>query len=719
MTETENDVDDKIFEYFFVASRVENPDGKGFSVEVLDCFPKKGEELVKEHPKVDVFCFPEGSKEVVKRSRRFTFTLTDASGGWLYGFCIRAERRKSKIPDCLCILSKYPWFDMFYEVLCYDQLQYSSGMQPTVARTLYDLPFPSPGSRFSICTTNHRFYVTRPSDLYPLIDANIQDLYATFGVQTSLDLLLSILEEQRVLITGDDLDLVTGCIHALTALLYPFEWSYPFVPVLPPSMLDAICSPTPFIMGIHSEVLKQASQLPTENIILADTRNGAITGLVEKSRLAFPSPKIKERLKEIMEKKGRSKVDRTQDAIGVMSDFFAGIFGRLREFPVTVKSKKGEDINDFDDDLFLSSFSADRKTYPFVQAMIKTLMYQTLKQETDNWSAGKPDAFAEKCAQKYPDLWEPYTTGKDFQPAKKEAQGFLARFGRAKDKVKKEIDKKIRKGGASTPVSTQVASPVSQDSRTSSPDKHQSSGSPFPTTSWLNDAETPKVLIDSHYADFTALHVSLDPFVVHGGNVYEPQRTQATRHNDPFESIGAITAAPPMSPRSVIKDVVVCKVNGRVGCSYYRNEIAKVERGSGAYNAGIVPGCKMLAIDGVIMEGKESHEVKAMLDSAPQRFLLTVMMPGTKPGANNAPSESGKAVEQVPDAPRNRKPEEDGGMEGGGERSNEKGSDKAAMDLDAIFSAPATGDPVATPQEPQQQQPPAQPSASVDDEFPF
>lgn len=59
---------------------------------------------------------------------------------------------------------------------------------------------------------------------------------------------------------------LSRCGHAVLALLYPFTWQHTFVPVLPASMLDVSCSPTPFLIGVLAPCLPQLLELPIEEV---------------------------------------------------------------------------------------------------------------------------------------------------------------------------------------------------------------------------------------------------------------------------------------------------------------------------------------------------------------------------------------------------------------------------------------------------------------------
>ena len=59
---------------------------------------------------------------------------------------------------------------------------------------------------------------------------------------------------------------LSNSIHAISALLYPFEWQHAYIPVLPRNMLDVVCAPTPYIIGLLSTSLPDVQDLPMEEV---------------------------------------------------------------------------------------------------------------------------------------------------------------------------------------------------------------------------------------------------------------------------------------------------------------------------------------------------------------------------------------------------------------------------------------------------------------------
>lgn len=63
------------------------------------------------------------------------------------------------------------------------------------------------------------------------------------------------------------LSVLSQCIHAVAALLYPFTWAHTYIPVVPECLLDTVCCPTPFMVGIQMRHLERVLEQPMEEVI--------------------------------------------------------------------------------------------------------------------------------------------------------------------------------------------------------------------------------------------------------------------------------------------------------------------------------------------------------------------------------------------------------------------------------------------------------------------
>jgi hypothetical protein len=55
-----------------------------------------------------------------------------------------------------------------------------------------------------------------------------------------------------------------------TALLYPFDWSLPCIPVLPNAMLEFVEAPLSYLLGIPTSSLKLIDPNALEDVVVVD-----------------------------------------------------------------------------------------------------------------------------------------------------------------------------------------------------------------------------------------------------------------------------------------------------------------------------------------------------------------------------------------------------------------------------------------------------------------
>lgn len=57
-----------------------------------------------------------------------------------------------------------------------------------------------------------------------------------------------------MLLVSTQMDTLTLCAEAFVSLLYPFKWMHPLVPLLPTQLIEYLEAPTPYLMGVTSQV---------------------------------------------------------------------------------------------------------------------------------------------------------------------------------------------------------------------------------------------------------------------------------------------------------------------------------------------------------------------------------------------------------------------------------------------------------------------------------
>lgn len=73
-----------------------------------------------------------------------------------------------------------------------------------------------------------------------------------------------ILLEKKLLFISSDIERLTTLVQSLLYLIFPFTWSFVYIPLLPDSLLDYLGSPVPFMMGMQRESLLKIEDFPLD-----------------------------------------------------------------------------------------------------------------------------------------------------------------------------------------------------------------------------------------------------------------------------------------------------------------------------------------------------------------------------------------------------------------------------------------------------------------------
>ncbi|KAK5874009.1 hypothetical protein PBY51_018998 [Eleginops maclovinus] len=277
----------ELFEYFVVVSLKKKPSKNSYSPEVTYQFPKlerptkqmrEAEQRLKAIPQ---FCFPDAkdwSPVTEYSSETFSFMLTGEDGSRRFGYCRRLlpTGKGPRLPEVYCVISRLGCFALFSTVL--DEVERRRGVSAALVypfmRSLMESPFPAPGKIIKVKTFlpgagNEVIELRRPTDSR-LEHVDFDSLFSCLSVRQVIRVFASLLLERRVIFVADKLSTLSSCMHAVVALLYPFSWQHTFIPVLPGSMLDIVCCPTPFLVGLLSSSLPKLKDLPVEEALMVD-----------------------------------------------------------------------------------------------------------------------------------------------------------------------------------------------------------------------------------------------------------------------------------------------------------------------------------------------------------------------------------------------------------------------------------------------------------------
>ncbi|KAL2376785.1 hypothetical protein RJZ90_007242 [Blastomyces dermatitidis] len=97
------------------------------------------------------------------------------------------------------------------------------------------------------------------------------DLYALFrslSISNIIILFEYILVESRIILLSSHAAMLHLASKALVDLLFPFQWTGVFIPILPARLIQALEAPCPYIVGIERRYEK--AELPSDDFVLVD-----------------------------------------------------------------------------------------------------------------------------------------------------------------------------------------------------------------------------------------------------------------------------------------------------------------------------------------------------------------------------------------------------------------------------------------------------------------
>ena len=268
------------------------------------------------------------------------------------------------IPKCILIMSLYPFFGEFEKIiteiysysqnLVFKAIDLSSQtvkslserkvsyrrmstftevikeklpevpIEKIVENLLIELPLPPRGVAKVTYYLNEeeRIIIQNKMNELPLLDINLKKIFVDFQVKDVINIYNYIFLESRILFFSRNIEYLNNFIYGLLALLYPFQYQYQIVTILPQINFEIIESPTPFIAGInqsfHDKFFDEHNFILEDSILVVDIDNKKVNVINEKTKIPeFPSKyrknfekKLQEIVNKYLKKYKTEKVDK-------------------------------------------------------------------------------------------------------------------------------------------------------------------------------------------------------------------------------------------------------------------------------------------------------------------------------------------------------------------------------------------------------------------------
>ncbi|XP_071987860.1 DENN domain-containing protein 2B isoform X2 [Engystomops pustulosus] len=424
----------ELFEYFVVVSMKKKPSKNTYIPEVTYQFPKlerptkqmrEAEERLKAIPQ---FCFPDARDWVPVSeysSETFSFMLTGEDGSRRFGYCRRLlpSGKGPRLPEVYCVISRLGCFDLFSKIL--DEVERRRGISAALVypfmRSLMESPFPAPGKTIRVKTFlpgagNEVIELRRPMDSR-LEHVDFECLFRCLSVRQIIRIFASLLLERRVIFVAEKLSTLSSCSHAVVALLYPFSWQHTFIPVLPSAMIDIVCCPTPFLVGLLSNSLPKLKELPVEEALMVDLGSDRFIRQMDDEDTLLPR-KLQAALEQALERKGQligqdsdSDTDEEYNSLNALVSevfirFFVETIGHYSLF--LAQNERGERV--FQREAFRKSV-ASKSIRRFLEVFMESQMFAGFIQDRELRKCRAKGLFEQRVEQYLEELPEHEQSG--------------------------------------------------------------------------------------------------------------------------------------------------------------------------------------------------------------------------------------------------------------------------------------------------------------------
>uniref|UniRef100_A0A674ELC6 DENN domain-containing protein 3 n=1 Tax=Salmo trutta TaxID=8032 RepID=A0A674ELC6_SALTR len=110
----------------------------------------------------------------------------------------------------------------------------------------------------------------------PAVDLDLHLPFLCFRPRQLLQIITSLLTEQRVVLLSCDWARLTLLAESLMLFIHPLVWQHPFVPILSRQMLDFLMAPTAYLMGCHLHHYEEVAA-ETDDLILVNIDDGTVS----------------------------------------------------------------------------------------------------------------------------------------------------------------------------------------------------------------------------------------------------------------------------------------------------------------------------------------------------------------------------------------------------------------------------------------------------------
>lgn len=187
------------------------------------------------------------------------------------------------LPKCILLTTHWPFFnnaEIFLNhifAITHSDIATKIPYERLISNMIYETPLP-PRGRIAVhqflSPTVKLIYKRPPPNKLPLYSLTFQKIFEYLSLDSIVLLFSAVVTEKRILFITDELHKLFEVIETLTYFLYPFFWHHIYIPVLPLKVIDFVCAPMPFLVGIHRSYTPD--ELMLQGVIVVDLDQNTI-----------------------------------------------------------------------------------------------------------------------------------------------------------------------------------------------------------------------------------------------------------------------------------------------------------------------------------------------------------------------------------------------------------------------------------------------------------
>ena len=184
-------------------------------------------------------------------------------------------RENVYIPFCLCLVSKYPFFEQMEK--CLDSIMMTINDDEATPQELNQLithiveAIPAPPNKSKVYFALPHLYkmcqIQLPyfEDILQFGD-NPTIILKHLSINNIVCVFKLLILEQKVLVIGKDNDIISQIILNFLSLLYPFEWIHTNIPIMSEKMLKFLQAFLPFFNGMNLSLYEKARPILAKSL---------------------------------------------------------------------------------------------------------------------------------------------------------------------------------------------------------------------------------------------------------------------------------------------------------------------------------------------------------------------------------------------------------------------------------------------------------------------